>query len=86
MDMEEMIEFIASGSKYYAELVTEAILTRAGQLLAQPHQGRAIPELQNPSKREVFEYNHRIMYSVSELPDIRILRVFHMARDFKKIT
>ena len=45
--------------------------------------GRIVPELEDPSIREVFIGNYRLLYEVAPA-EVSILAILHGARDFAK--
>jgi plasmid stabilization system protein ParE len=45
--------------------------------------GRMVPELQNPTIRELIEGNYRIVYQIVDLELIRIIAVTHGAQHFQ---
>lgn len=81
-DLAEIGEFIAQDSPIFAEILTLAILEAGESLGASPHRGRVIPEINEPSSREIFYKSYRIMYDV--VGDVvEITAIIHGARDFK---
>jgi toxin ParE1/3/4 len=81
--LDEVIEFIAQDSRPGALRVLEQALDAAASLEALPERGRVVPELGDPSIREIFVYRYRLMYRVSaEL--VAILAFIHGARDFER--
>jgi toxin ParE1/3/4 len=81
--LDEVIEFIAQDSRPGALRVLEQALDAAASLAALPERGRVVPELGDPSIREIFVYRYRLMYRVSaEL--VAILAFIHGARDFER--
>lgn len=82
-DLQDIYEYIATDSIYFAEKQVRAILERAGSLLEQPTKGKPVSEYRNEAVREVFQGRYRIIYHTGSLPDIEILRVFHTARLLK---
>ena len=61
--------------------VLDAVLRMLVFLSDLPHRGRQVPKLREQSVREVFVYNYRLMYEVSEA-EVRIVAFLHGARDF----
>lgn len=78
-DIDNIAEFIARDSLYYAQQVVEAIFNRAIQLEEQPESGRKVPELSNPQVREIFVYSYRLIYQTKK-DEIAILGVIHGKR------
>ncbi|MCH8206353.1 MAG: type II toxin-antitoxin system RelE/ParE family toxin [Chloroflexi bacterium] len=79
-DLEEGANFIRKGSRYYAASFVAEIrdATRSLSLLAE--RGRIVPELDEPSVREIFVRSYRLIYQVSA-EAVYVLAVVHGARD-----
>ena len=45
--------------------------------------GRIVPELNEPSIREVFVHRYRLLYEVGS-EEVRVLAILHGARDFAR--
>ena len=75
-DIDNIAEFIARDSLYYAQHVVEAIFGRITQLVDQAESGRIVPELNTPQIREIFIYSYRIIYEVKK-EEIAVLGVIH---------
>lgn len=82
-DLQDIYEYIATESIYFAEKQIHAILERAGALLEQPTKGKPVTEYRNETVRKIFQGRYRIIYHIGLLPGIEILRVFHSARLLK---
>jgi toxin ParE1/3/4 len=82
-DLRDISDYIAHQSEYYANQVIEAIFLRTAGLLKQPYSGRVVPEKEHEKIREVFQYRYRIIYSLENLPNIEIARVYHMSRIYR---
>lgn len=83
VDLQEIYEFIALNSEFYAANQIQEIIDRVELLLEQPYSGRVVPEANSETIREVFEGNYRIIYHIGHLPDVQILHVRHFARRLK---
>ena len=63
--------------------VLEQALSAAESLSTLGERGRVVPELREPSIREIFVFRHRLVYEVR--PDaVRIIAFLHGARDFER--
>lgn len=75
-DIDDIAEYIARDSVYYAQRVVQQIFELGDTLLDQPELGRIVPELNDPKVRERFIFSYRLIYEI-DLPDIYILAVIH---------
>lgn len=78
-DVDNIAEYIAQDSKYYAKIFVEKIFTSITRLEVFPESGRVVPELNNLSIREIILGNYRIIYRVNS-EFVEILTVYHSAR------
>lgn len=79
--LDEVIAYIATDSRANALRVLESVLEAARHLSTLAERGRVVPELNDPTVREVFVFRYRLMYHVE--PDRVEVRAFvHGARDF----
>jgi toxin ParE1/3/4 len=62
-------------------LIVEQIIQSVDRLELHPRSGRAVPELGQPSIREVIVRNYRIVYQLAG-GEVFILTIFHGARSF----
>lgn len=79
-DLEEIAEYIARDSRYYAAAFVRELRTAASSLADLAERGRVVPELESPSIREIFVQRYRIIYKVSS-ETVFILGVIHGARE-----
>ena len=80
LDLAGIRDYIAKDSAYYAERFVTRIIEAAETLPTQPRRGRAVPEADDESIRELLFQNYRIIYHV-EPARILILTVIHGGRD-----
>jgi plasmid stabilization system protein ParE len=78
-----VIEFIARDSREGALRVLEQALSAAASLESLSERGRVVPELADPSVREIFVYHYRLVYRVAP-ESVAILAFVHGARDFER--
>ena len=78
-DLNEIVDYIAQDSLEYALLFYEQVRERIENLRNFPKLGRKVPELDDPSIRELILRNYRIIYRVSE-ENIQIIRIIHGSR------
>ncbi len=83
-DLNEVIDYIAQDSLEYALSFYEQVREKVENLIQFPKMGRIVPELDEPTIRELILRNYRIIYRISE-KKIQIVRLFHGSRimDFK---
>ena len=78
-DMQSIRQFIAQDSSHYAQLVTQRLIAAVERLPALPQSGRIVPEINDPTIREVIQGSYRIVYRLIR-KEIHILTVHHAAR------
>ena len=64
---------------YYAQLVTQRLIASVERLPALPQSGRIVPEINDPTIREVIQGSYRIVYRLIR-EEIHIITVHHAAR------
>ena len=78
-DLDAIAEFIGQDSEHYETLFVMNALEVVERLKDHPHIGRIVPEITEPSLREIVFGNYRIIYRIhTEL--VEILTVYHGAR------
>lgn len=83
-DLEALAGYIAKDSAFYAAAFIQEVLDTARTLNRFPQRGRTVPELDNPSIRELLVREYRIIYSIEEARII-ILAIVHGKRDLRKL-
>ncbi|NTW82069.1 MAG: type II toxin-antitoxin system RelE/ParE family toxin [Chlorobiaceae bacterium] len=78
-DLEAITMFIAADSSSYAKLFAIDVLSVVDRLSEFPMSGRVVPELYDPSVREVLFGNYRIVYRLNG-DQVEILSIYHSAR------
>src|SRR5690348_15739819 len=81
-DLKSIAEFISRDSAYYAQLLVIDVLEATDRLALFPQSGRVVPELKNPSIREILLGNYRIVYRPQSTL-CEILTIYHAARLLK---
>jgi len=82
-DLAGIRDYITQGSEYYAAEFIQRILQIVQKLERFPEIGRIIPEIQDPTGRELIFQNYRILYRLK--PDrIDIAAVIHGRRDIRR--
>jgi plasmid stabilization system protein ParE len=80
-DLEGIREHIATGSDLYAGLVVARLVAAPDRLRQFPQVGRIVPELGEPSLRELIVRPYRLVYRLrGEV--VEVVTVFHAARMF----
>lgn len=82
-DLSEIQAFISRTSPRYASVVVQRLIDAVGRLDAFPESGRMVPELAEPSVREVIHGSYRIVYEL-RTERIEVLTVFRASRRFPK--
>lgn len=81
-DIEETAIYIARDSQHYAAVFIRQVRDAARSLRTLPHRGRIVPELNDPTIRELRVGHHRLIYQVGE-GAVNVLAVVHGARDLE---
>ena len=84
LDLEDIRDFIARDSEYYALEFAGRIFNAVEQLKRFPQVGRRVPEVEDDRIREIIFHNYRIIYQIRE-QIILILGIIHAARDFSNM-
>ncbi len=79
-DLENLRNYIAKDSEYYASLFLGKIIASVEQLAKFPKIGRKVPEVEDENIRELIFHNYRIIYLV-EKTRILVLTIVHSGRD-----
>ena len=80
-DVLHIRDHIAEDSPRYARVVAERIVSSVDRLSMFPLSGRVVPELADPTLREVIDAPYRIVYSV-RADVLAILTVVRSAQQF----
>jgi plasmid stabilization system protein ParE len=84
LDLEEIADFIAKDSRFYAAAVVREIRDASRGLLKFAKRGRIVPELDDPAIREIFIREFRLIYKIS--PNyIDILALIHFSRNLSAL-
>lgn len=78
-DLESIAGYIARDSEAYATAVVRELVRAASSLSAFAERGRQVPEYADPTLREIFVHQYRLVYRVSA-DTVKILGVIHGAR------
>lgn len=81
--LDEIISYIAADSFIAAQKLLERALQAADSLSTLSERGRIVPELENPSIRELLVGRYRLIYEIHE-NTVDVLAFIHGARDFAK--
>jgi addiction module RelE/StbE family toxin len=79
-DIENIANFIAKDSKYYASLQIERFFERVEILRTQPNFGKPVPEVGSKTIRQLVEGNYRIIYKILSAKRVDILTIHHQSR------
>ncbi len=81
-DLAAIHTFISLDSAPYASVVVAKLIAATDRIAYFPESGRAVPEFENPSVREVISGPYRIVYRLVGDDNVHILTVHHAARSF----
>lgn len=79
-DIENIAEYIAKDSPFYASVQVQRFFDAAELLRSQSEAGRIVPEIKNPHIREIILGNYRIIYRIVSSLRIDVLTVHHSSR------
>jgi|SRR5215213_2930693 len=79
-DLEQIADYIALDSSYYAAAFVREIRDAARSLQHLARRGRVVPELSKTTLRELLVGNYRLIYQL-KASDVVILAIVHGARD-----
>ncbi len=82
-DMEAVADYIAKDSPSYAAAFIRKILDVGNSLNKHSERGRIVPEYKNPTIREVFVRDYRLIYQVQK-SYVKILTLIHGSRDLAR--
>ena len=83
-DLEEIAEFIARDSRFYATTVVREARKAARSLRVSAERGRVVPESNSSDIRELFLWRYRLIYKVTS-HYVYILAFIHGARDLESL-
>jgi addiction module RelE/StbE family toxin len=81
-DLQAVYDYISRDSSYYASNTIDKLISSADRLSDYPESGRIVPEVADPSIREIIASSHRVIYIIGN-DTIRILTVIHSRQDFE---
>lgn len=84
LDLKNIADYISRDSEYYASQVVKEIREATALLPKFPRKGRSVPEVDDPSIRELLVANHRLIYRIEE-ERIYIVTIVHTARDLNQL-
>lgn len=82
---EEICDYIAKDSKYYASLFAKKIISIVKAIPQFPKSGRIVPEYGDESIREKIYENYRIVYRIKGEELIEIVAICHGAKPLDNI-
>jgi len=85
-DLEEIVTFIAKDNPQRARTFGNELIDRALSIAPLPERGRVVPEIGEPSVREIIHGAYRIIYEIfPNQQTIYLLRFWHGARGEPKV-
>lgn len=81
--LDDAADYIAQGSPLAASRLVERALNAAASLAESAERGRQVPELGDPSIRELLVESYRLLYQVAD-DAVTVIAFLHGARDFSK--
>jgi plasmid stabilization system protein ParE len=83
LDLKQIYDYIARGSKFYAQKVALEIAEKSEKLSSFPQIGRVVPQIGDPNIRELIIYSYRLIYEIFN-NKIAILAPTHCKRNFSQ--
>jgi toxin ParE1/3/4 len=83
-DLERIADYIAEDSPGYAAALVRRVRDRARSLEEMAERGRVVPELEEPTVRELVIGSYRLMYEIDGA-DVNVLGLIHGARDLAAV-
>lgn len=83
-DLDGISAYVAQGSPFYAERLETDIFHRSLILEQHPRLGHPVPEVNDPSVREIHLGDYRIIYWIVSEESVSILAVIHAQRILRK--
>ena len=82
-DLEEVADYIAQDSRYYAASFVQEVRVAARSLSTLAERGRVVPEFSDPAIHELLIKRYRLIYRCSE-KRVEIVAFIHGARDLRR--
>lgn len=79
-DINEIANYIAKDSLLYAEEQVKLFFEKAKTLEQHPFAGRPVPEIQDPTIRQILCGHYRIIYEILNSRQTAIITVHHQSR------
>ena len=79
-DLEETVQYISKDSPRYGAAFAREVCEASRSLARFAERGRVVPELTEPTIREIFVRSYRLLYRVSPA-SVHLLGFIHGARD-----
>ncbi len=80
-DLAHIVRYIAKDNPDHARAFGNLLIDKAFSIGTLPERGRVVPELNDPSVREIIHEPYRIIYEIFHDPTvIYVLRFWHAAR------
>lgn len=83
-DLKAIADYIARDSAFYSTAFVLEIREASRSLKEYSERGRVVPELANPSIRELFVKEYRLIYGIDEF-SVVILGIIHGKRNLKSL-
>ena len=80
-DLEAVADYIAKDSRHYAAAFVGEVRDAARSLAHLAERGRIVPEFRDPSIRELFIRDYRLVYQVVAKEAVYVIGFVHGARD-----
>ena len=83
-DLEAVADYIARDSRHYAAAFVREVRDAARSLRHFPERGSIVPELDDPTIREIYVRHYRLIYQVSAKA-LHVIGFIHGSRDLEQL-
>jgi len=84
-DLEAIEEYYLKTAPSYGEIFVDNVLAATWQLEEFPESGRMVPEIGDPTIREIFYRSYRIIYLFEGDGPVEIFTIVHTSQQFGEI-
>lgn len=86
-DLRDIVRYISLDNPEAALRFGKSLISRTRLLEQSPQLGRIVPELDDPSIREIIVRSYRVVYRVRHSEQVvEVIRFWHAARDVPDVT
>ena len=79
-DLQSIVWYVAERSRKRARILGLALIAKVELLADHPSLGRIVPEIEDPTVREISHGTYRIVYRTDDSILVEVVRIWHSAR------